>query len=324
MTPAPPNRQNSRTGPARSARPRRAARLAAAAALVLGTLALAIDGSSATSEPPLAWGFNAEGQLGQPPGDPNPTPTPVAGLGGVLAVAAGHGHSLALMADFTVRAWGRRVEGQLGDGGPVGSTVAPSPAPVQVKNLTNVKAVAAGWYHSLALKADGTVWAWGANHCGQLGNGDVALANQRVSTPGQVVGLSGVVAIAAGRGHNLALSDPDGDGKGTLWAWGDATWGQLGNGNSNVGLSCGYPAGPRGEAKQFVPNKVLVAEEVVAFAAGSDHSLAITSDGQVWSWGNNCAGQLGSGQFPVSTARREIPGRVEGLPAGRVVSVASV
>src|SRR2546425_479741 len=84
-------------------------------------------------------------------------------------------------------------------------------APVEVSGLNGAVAVAGGGYHSLALKSDGTVWAWGDNSGGQLGNGTNTLSN----TPVQVFGLSGVVAVAAGGGHSLALKSD-----GTVWAWG--------------------------------------------------------------------------------------------------------
>src|SRR5881628_2032757 len=96
--------------------------------------------------------------------------------------------------------------------------------PVQVSGLTSVVAVAAGWGHSVALKSDGTVWAWGYNGYGQLGDGTTT---QRL-TPVQVSGSSGVIAIATGQYFSLALKSD-----GTVWAWGYNYYGQLGNGNTS-------------------------------------------------------------------------------------------
>jgi len=102
-----------------------------------------------------AWGSNLHGQLGDGTRDDQLSPVQVQGLGGVIAVAAGTRHSLALTYDGVVWGWGYNGDGELGDGTPISrSTVAPAFA------LTNVTAIAAGSSHSLALQADGTVWAW--------------------------------------------------------------------------------------------------------------------------------------------------------------------
>src|SRR5438105_2496912 len=117
----------------------------------------------------VAWGYNYEGELGNGSFTPNPpygsaTPAHVSGLTGVVAIAGGYFHSLALRSDGTVWAWGRNYEGQLGIGSfsknspPYGSAI-----PVQVSGLTGVVAIAGGYFHSLALRSDGTVWAWGQN-----------------------------------------------------------------------------------------------------------------------------------------------------------------
>ncbi|MCA1684128.1 MAG: hypothetical protein LC708_03260, partial [Actinobacteria bacterium] len=190
-----------------------------------------------------------------------------------------------------------------------------------------MKAVAAGGYHSLALKNDGTVWAWGENFCGELGNGKTYTNNGSVSSKDlsppaavKVLGLDNtqVVAVAAGRGHSLAL-----DSTGAVWAWGDNRWGQLGNDGtkdqpSSYSTTCRMPdddpnASTFSGRAQILPTRVPLTAPVVAIAAGSDHSLALTSDGTVWSWGNNCSGQLGSSTDTV-TASRSVPAPVLGLP----------
>jgi hypothetical protein len=121
----------------------------------------------------------------------------VSGLSGVVAVAAGECHSLALKSDGTVRAWGYNYSGELGDG-----TTTTRYVPVMVSGLSGVVAVAAGYCHSLALKSDGTVRAWGYNGYGQLGDGTTT---SRL-TPVMVSGLSGVVSVAAGWYYSLAIS----------------------------------------------------------------------------------------------------------------------
>ena len=122
-------------------------------------------------------------------------------------------------------------------------------------------AIAGGDSHSLALKSDGTVWAWGYNGCGQLGDGSTT---NRL-TPVQVSGLTGVVAIAGGGSHSLALKSD-----GTVWAWGCNDYGQLGDGTTT---------------NRLTPVQVSGLTGVVAIAGGGAHSLALKSDGTVWAWG---------------------------------------
>jgi alpha-tubulin suppressor-like RCC1 family protein len=123
--------------------------------------------SLAQLERVYAWGDNSSGQLGDGTTIGRTMPVAVQGLPNRIEfLAAGGGHSLAILPDSTVVAWGDNSAGQLGDGSNVNkSTVLPVP------QLTDIVAVAAGTNHSLALKKDGTVWAWGANSSGQVGDG---------------------------------------------------------------------------------------------------------------------------------------------------------
>jgi alpha-tubulin suppressor-like RCC1 family protein len=167
----------------------------AAAPMGAYSLALRRDGSV------RAWGANYAGQLGNGLTTPSLTPVRVGDLSEVTAIAAGQGHGLALRADGTVRAWGYNGGGQLGNG-----TLTNSSTPVQVEDpvggdLADVTVIAAGDIHSLALRGDGTVWVWGDNDTGQLGNGTTISS----STPVKVGGLSDVAAIAGGSWHSLAL-----------------------------------------------------------------------------------------------------------------------
>ncbi|MBI5299281.1 MAG: RCC1 repeat-containing protein, partial [Deltaproteobacteria bacterium] len=168
-----------------------------------------------------AWGYNGSGQLGDGTTTERDTPVQVSGLSGVTAIASGNGHGLALKSDGTVWTWGYNTYGQLGDG-----TTTERHTPVQVLgSLSGVTAIAGGFSnnHSLALKSDGTVWAWGANDFGQLGDGTTTERH----TPVQVSDLSGVTAIAGGSVHSLALKSD-----GTVWAWGYNSNGQLGDGST--------------------------------------------------------------------------------------------
>jgi alpha-tubulin suppressor-like RCC1 family protein len=202
-----------------------------------------------------------------------PAATPVSGLTEVMAIAMGSRHSLALKRDGTVWEWGDNNNGLPGDGLTLAPYSGPWPdpsTPAQVSGLTDVVAVAAGYGHSLALKSDGTVWAWGFNGHGQLGDG----TTETRTTPFQVNGLAGVVKIAAGDAHSVAVKSD-----GTVWAWGSNVGGQLGDGTTTDRLEPVQVSGLSG----------------TAVAAGRFHNLALKDDGTVWAWGDDQFGQLGDG-----------------------------
>ncbi|HEY0406156.1 MAG TPA: S8 family serine peptidase [Pyrinomonadaceae bacterium] len=231
------------------------------------TLALRADGTV------WAWGNNQNGQLGDGSNVQRATPVQVSGLTGVVSIAAGINHSLAVRTDGTVWTWGGNESGQLGDG-----TLTASAVPLQASGLTGVVSVACGGVnyqppssYSLALRSDGTVWAWGDNRSGQLGDGNF---NGR-RLPAQVSGLNGVNAISAGQSHALALRSD-----GTVWGWGSNSSGQLGTGSSSFGPS--------------TPVQVLWLTGITAIACGGEHNLALGANGHIWAWGNGFNGQLGS------------------------------
>jgi len=256
------------------------------------SLALKSDGTV------WAWGSNSSGQLGV-----NTyftvinTPIQVSNLTGIIAISAGNNHSLALKSDGTVWAWGYNGYGQLGN-----STTNSSSTPVQVKssllgisNLTGITAISAGASYSLALKNDGTVWSWGNNNYGQLGNGSNTQRNYAV----QVSNLSGITAISAGGGHSLALKNDN-----TVWAWGYNGGGQLGNGSTSNSYT---PVQVKGL------NNSGFLTGITTISAGGSHSLALKSDGTVWAWGYNYYGQLGDGNGGDWSDYSYTPVQVKGL-----------
>jgi alpha-tubulin suppressor-like RCC1 family protein len=151
----------------------------------------------------------------------------------------------------------------------------------------------AGVFHSILAKSDGTVWTWGGNFEGQIGDGTTNSA----PTPARVTGLSGVVAVAAGYYHSIALKSD-----GTVWAWGRNLTGQLGDGTTTQRLSPVQTQGISG---------------VAAVAGGENDTYALKGDGTVWAWGSNSDGQLGDG----TTNDRYLPVQVQGLTS--VVAVAA-
>jgi len=190
------------------------------------SLALKSDGSV------WAWGSNAYGQIGSTLAtNPQTTPIQVMGVGGidtlsgVVAIAVGYRHSIALLNTGTVVAWGENIGGQLGDNSYTQRNV-----PVAVVGLSNVLSIAGGWGHSLASRADGTAWAWGNNGTGQLGNGDIYGSSQ--PRPVLVSNLNRVLRVAAGAFHSLAV-----DEDGTVWAWGFNNDGEIGDGTRFARLS---------------------------------------------------------------------------------------
>jgi alpha-tubulin suppressor-like RCC1 family protein len=146
-----------------------------------------------------------------------------------------------------------------------------TPSAVVTADYTAVGAIAAGRSHSVALKADGTAWAWGYNATGQLGDGTTV---QR-SSPVQVNGLSGAIAVSARYLFSVALK-----ADGTIWAWGDNSFGQLGDGTTTT---------------RTTPVQVSGLSDVVAISAGAYHVLALKKDGTIWAWGSNSHGELGDG-----------------------------
>jgi alpha-tubulin suppressor-like RCC1 family protein len=240
------------------------------------TLALLSSGSI------RAWGFNSMGQLGDGTTTKRLSPVTVRNITTAVDVAGGRDMSLALLADGTVRAWGGGANGELGNG----TNTAKQTTPVTVSNLSDVVELAGGRNHALALKSDGTVWAWGLNTSGQLGNGSKTSRN----TPVQVQGITNAVAVAAGADHSVALL-----ADGRVMTWGEAGRGQLGNGST---VDRTTPAAVAG-----------LPANVTFIGCGRDHTLVVTADGQLWDWGQNDFGQLGDG----TTTRRTRPVHIPGI-----------
>jgi alpha-tubulin suppressor-like RCC1 family protein len=227
------------------------------------SLALKADGRV------YAWGSNAVGELGDGTIVGKVVPTLVLNESDFVAIAAGNQHSLALKADGRVFAWGRNdfniiLEDE--------NDLSYESVPTLVVNESDFVAIAAGNLYSLALKADGRVFAWGYNGSGQLGDDTL----DSTLTPVQVVNESDFVAIAAGSDHSLALK-----ADGRVYAWG----GNFSNGRLGDGTTIGKSS----------PVLVVGQSDFMAIAAGFSHSLALKADGRVYAWGSGGAGRLGDG-----------------------------
>jgi alpha-tubulin suppressor-like RCC1 family protein len=182
-----------------------------------------------------AWGANDHGELGVGRADDNAVLAPVRVLSDVDSIGAGAYNGYAVTSDGTAWAWGMNVHGQLGDGEPcsVDPTVAcESRVPVRVTGLGGVARVVGGDATTYALRADGTVAAWGLAVNGALGTGSECSGNCVVRTPVDVAGLTGVTSVASFGWGGYALR-----GDGTVWAWGDNGFASLGNDVTVVALA---------------------------------------------------------------------------------------
>jgi alpha-tubulin suppressor-like RCC1 family protein len=287
--------------------------LTIAVLVVALSLALSCAGAQAASSSNagelLAFGANGSGQLGLEGVQQTSTPTPVVlpgASGAIVQLAAGSDFSLALTASGQLYAFGENEYGQLGSTANNGSESAnATPAPVTLPGATGrVVQIAAGAAHSLALTATGQLYAFGDNRYGQLGNATndgVDAANSRPALVSLPAGSGQATQIAAGAAYSLALTDT-----GRLYAFGENRYGQLGNA-TNDGSEAPNPAP--------APVSVPGGGRPIAVAAGAQHSLVLTSAGQVYAFGDNEDGQLGRIANAESANPNPSPAPV-GLPVG--------
>jgi alpha-tubulin suppressor-like RCC1 family protein len=284
-----------------------------------GSHSLALDRNGAL----WAWGYNQLGQVGDGHGGlaynvyapvqvcgPGQTAPCTQFLDGITAIAAGGMHSLALDSSGRVWGWGYNAHGQLGSQNsytavPVWN-VPLSAQLSQQPGVPIVTAIAAGGNHSLALDSRGTVWAWGLNSLGQVGNGSYGYpvgSYPYIASPISFPQGTTITAIAAGGVHSLAL-----DSEGHVWAWGDNHDGQLGISSNDFARN--LPA-----KLIYFPSNT----RITAIAAGAYHSLAVDSGGKAWAWGANAHGQLGN----ETTVDSHGPVRVSFPDGIRIVIIAA-
>ena len=215
-----------------------------------------------------SWGRNNYGQLGLNfIGVGNSSPIQVSGGGNTWYQVVGSNHTTAIKTDGTLWSWGLNSFGQLG----INSTANTS-TPVQViGGGTNWKQVTGGQFHTAAIKTDGTLWTWGRNTEGELGDNTIV----HKSTPVQVSGGgTNWKQVTGGQFHTAAIKTD-----GTLWTWGFNGQGQLGLNDMTNTSSPVQISGGGTNWKQV--------------SGGSNHTAAIKTDGTLWTWGLNSTGQLG-------------------------------
>jgi alpha-tubulin suppressor-like RCC1 family protein len=229
-----------------------------------------------------AWGFNADGQLGDNTILHRSSPVQIPGTQWNNIAGGGH-HSLARKTDGTLWSWGRNTQNYGASGGQLGdNTALHRSSPVQIPG-TQWNDVAAGCSHSLARKTDGTLWSWGRNANGRLGDNTIISQSSPVQIPGTQWN-----DVAAGNNHSLARKTD-----GTLWSWGYNRCGELG---ISIRDHRSSPVQVTGTQWSDV-------------TAGRYHSLARKTDGTLWSWGRNISGQLGNN---CSIYERDTPTEVFG------------
>ena len=258
----------------------------------LHSLALAADGSA------WSWGQGGWGRLGHGNGQNQLLPKKIETFAGqrVVAVSAGSLHSLALTANGAVWSWGSGSFGKLGHGDQQDQL---EPKKIEAFTGQRIVAVSAGDFHSLALAADGALWSWGLGVFGRLGHGDGQ--DQLLPKKVEAIADQRIVAVSAGAYHSIAITPG-----GAVWSWGGGGYGKLGHGD---------------EQAQWQPKKIeaFAGQHVVAVSAGGHHSLALTADGAVWSWGNGGYGRLGHGDQQSQL----LPKKVESFADQRVVAVSA-
>ena len=236
------------------------------------------------------WGTNGSGQLGIQSNVASNIPVKVNNSSSTLPeksvkyVALGTYHSAAITKYGSLYMWEYNNYGQLGNGSSGNYEKSVSP----IKIMENVAAVSLGAWHSAAITKDGSLYMWGENSDGQLGNGSTT----NRSTPVKI--MENVATVSLGAWHSAAITKD-----GSLYMWGYNNYGQLGNGSSG------------NYEKSVSPIKIM--ENVAAVSLGAWHSAAITKDGSLYMWGENSDGQLGNGTTNNLTRPQRIAVNVQSV-----------
>lgn len=232
------------------------------------------------------WGYNNKGQLGQNNTTYFSSPVQVGALTTWSQIGAGSTHTAAIKTDGTLWTWGNNDSGALGQN--ISTTIDRS-SPVQVGALANWSQVDSGSSHSAAIKTDGSLWTWGSNFYGMLGQNIPTTTNR--SSPVQVGALTSWLQVSPGSSHTAAIKTD-----GTLWTWGEGSAGRLGHNNI---------------IDRSSPVQVGSLTNWYKVTAGSSATFAIKTDGTIWAWGFNVNGQLGINEN--TSLRRSSPVQIGSL-----------
>jgi alpha-tubulin suppressor-like RCC1 family protein len=261
------------------------------------------------------WGDNTDGQLGDGTIVGKLVPTQIGTQNNWSSVSVGFAHTLAIKTNGTLWAWGSNSFGRLGNGtnnntlvpiqigtdtdwikvmaSSIGSMGIKSDGtlwgwgilngassssvlvPTQIGTATNWKDVSSTYRHAVAIKTDGTIWAWGNNNNGELGNGN-NLNNSTNYTASQIGTATNWKFIAAGANYSIGIKN-----NGTLWAWGENTFGQYGNNSV---------------ADSYVPIQIGTLTNWRSLSLGIVHSTGFkTTNDRLWIWGDDNQDVLGNG-----------------------------
>ena len=251
-----------------------------------GRLTEFVTGQSILSGTALyGWGVNSSGQLGDETTESKSSPVQIGALTTWATLAGGSGNSFGITTGGALYGWGQGTNGKLG----LDNTTTYS-SPAQVGALTNWAQIDCGQNHTAAVKTDGTLWTWGNNDTGRLGDNTVVYK----SSPIQVGALTGWAQVAAGSQHCAAVKTD-----GSLWTWGNNGYGKLG-----INLSTFYQS-------RSSPVQVggLTNWSQVSIASNATHTVAVKTDGTLWTWGAGGSGKLGDND----TVNRSSPVQVGAL-----------
>ena len=215
-----------------------------------------------------AWGANIEGQLGDGTYTNKLTPIQIGSDTNWIKVTAGQEHTLALKNNGTLWAWGNNYFGQIGNG----TSFNHYNLPQQVNSITNCQFINAANDQSFIIKTDGTLWAWGYNESGQLGNGTF---NNSIFSPTIIGSDTNWQSVEASTAYTIAKKT-----NGTIFSWGDNSFGQLGDGTT---------------VDKLIPTQIGTLSNWQIIATGYGQSLSLKNDGTLSIWGWNDQGQLGDG-----------------------------
>jgi len=216
-----------------------------------------------------AWGLNTSGQLGDNTLTNRSSPTSVVGAHSFTTIAGGITHSAALKSDGTAWVWGAAANGQIGDN----QTATNRSSPTSVVGAHSFTKIFCGNTRTVALKADGTIWGWGLNTSGQIGDNTATNKSSPVLVIGQTLVHSFTSTIASSFNTTLILKSDN-----TVWGWGLNTSGEIGDNTATTKSS---------------PVSQVGGHSFTAFGSGQSHSLGLKSDGNCWAWGIGTNGQLG-------------------------------